>query len=324
MIEEERLIAYPLGRAQEWFDRKAGQIDFNKTYLKGAKGPLREMTSPSVPLLAVAGAFGHPQLSPPALWLVNNLRDRFASVDPRIRRVRRRVGGAEVTARLCHENPAFRKWVNAFLRHADLGILEVEIEVTEFKVEMPYAERGPDGSVVHSVRDEVAEHHSPYFVHSGDEGFTAKFNVSAESHGTRRLFGMLAPLFEVIRDGQLAVVDELSASLHPSLVRQIIRVFHDPELNPNGAQLLFSTHDTSLLSHKIFRRDQIWFTEKTPAGSTDLYSLYDIRGVREDESFENGYMRGRYGAIPFFGQFDFPRLPEGPKEALEEQSQSSP
>lgn len=127
---------------------------------------------------------------------------------------------------------------------------------------------------------------------------------------------MLVPLYEVLRDGQLAIFDELSASLHPSLVREVIRAFHDPTLNPKGAQLIFATHDSSLLSGRLFRRDQVWFTEKDRAGATDLYSLHDLKGVREDEPFDKGYMRGRYGAIPFFGQFDFPRISEEPSEAV--------
>ena len=85
--------------------------------------------------------------------------------------------------------------------------------------------------------------------------------------------------------------------------------------NPKGAQLVFATHDTTLLSGQLFRRDQVWFTEKDASGATDLYSLNDIKGVREDESFEKGYLRGRYGAIPFFGSFDFPPVSEEPAEA---------
>jgi uncharacterized protein len=96
----------------------------------------------------------------------------------------------------------------------------------------------------------------------------------------------------------------------------MIGAFHDPGLNPKGAQLVFATHDASLLSGSLFRRDQVWFTEKDSGGATDLYSLQDIKGIRDDEPFEKGYLRGRYGAIPFFGQFDFPPVSEEPTEAI--------
>ena len=90
MVEEERLIAFPLGRSQTWFDRRGEKFEFNKTYLKGPKEPLRSMTSARLPLLAVAGASGHPQLSPPAVWLVNNLPAiALSTMEPRIRPARR-------------------------------------------------------------------------------------------------------------------------------------------------------------------------------------------------------------------------------------------
>jgi uncharacterized protein len=310
LVEEERLVAYPHGRPQEWVLRKGPEIDFNSTHLRGQKQPLRSMTPLETPVLSVASMFDHAQLSPPARWMANNLCDHFDAQDFGSRFARRRTGGWGITARRCLEDVAFRSWVNGFLAHADLGIQGVEIEVTEEKSRRPVRQVSPDGTVLTSAEDVTHRHHEPYFVHHGDEGMTARFGLPDESQGTRRLFGMLVPLYETLRDGRLALVDELSASLHPTLVRELIRAFHDRQLNPKRAQLVFATHDTSLLSGSFFRRDQVWFTEKNPAGATDLYSLQDIRDVRPDEPFEKGYVRGRYGAIPFFGQFDFPPASE--------------
>ena len=99
-------------------------------------------------------------------------------------------------------------------------------------------------------------------------------------------------------------MDELDARLHPLMTRSIIELFHKPESNPNNAQLIFMTHDTNLLSNKIFRRDQIWFTEKDRCGATTLYSLAEYN-VRNDASFENDYIKGRYGAIPYISNLNF-------------------
>ena len=107
------------------------------------------------------------------------------------------------------------------------------------------------------------------------------------------------------------VIDEFGESMHPSLAREIVRMFQDPRQNPNGSQLVFTTHDTSLLSASLLRRDQVWFTEKDRSGATDLYSLQDFSDSPEGEPLEKGYLRGRYGAIPFFGSFDFPTLLDG-------------
>lgn len=127
-----------------------------------------------------------------------------------------------------------------------------------------------------------------------------------ESAGTNKFFDLLAPIYLVLNKGGILVVDELDAKLHPLMTQAIIQLFNQPELNPNNAQLIFATHDTNLLSGKLFRRDQIYFTEKDQYGATSLYSLVeyqedDGKKVRKDRSFEEDYIHGRYGAIPFIG-----------------------
>ncbi|MBD2755486.1 AAA family ATPase [Spirosoma validum] len=127
-----------------------------------------------------------------------------------------------------------------------------------------------------------------------------------ESAGTNKFFDLLAPIYLILTKGGILIVDELDAKLHPLMTQAIIRLFNNPELNPNNAQLIFATHDTNLLSAKLFRRDQIYFTEKDRYGATSLYSLVEYQEedgtkVRKDRSFEEDYIRGRYGAIPFIG-----------------------
>lgn len=100
------------------------------------------------------------------------------------------------------------------------------------------------------------------------------------------------------------VLDELDARLHPLISLAIVKLFNSSETNPNNAQLIFMTHDTNLLTNKLFRRDQIWFTEKNRYGATDLYSLAEYK-VRNDASFESDYIKGRYGAIPYIKNLNF-------------------
>lgn len=125
-----------------------------------------------------------------------------------------------------------------------------------------------------------------------------------ESQGTQKLFELAGPLFEVLRHGRLLVMDELDAKMHPLISQHIIRLFSNEKTNPHHAQLLFTTHDTNLLSSHLLRRDQIWFTEKDKAESTDLYSLMNIvlpdgTKPRGDGNLERNYIKGRYGAIPY-------------------------
>lgn len=125
-----------------------------------------------------------------------------------------------------------------------------------------------------------------------------------ESEGTNKIIDLSGPIFDTLSLGKLLVIDELDAKLHPLITTHIVNLFNNPKTNPNNAQLLFATHDTNLLSSELFRRDQIWFTEKDEIEQTDLYSLYyfnlpDGTKVRNDGNFEKNYIRGRYGAIPF-------------------------
>lgn len=112
------------------------------------------------------------------------------------------------------------------------------------------------------------------------------------------------PIVDAILNGKILVVDELDAKLHPFLTRNIIGQFMNKSVNFKGAQLIFATHDTNLLNLQYLRRDQIWFTEKDNADSTELYSLVEFRDeagkkVRNDRSIEKDYINGRFGAIPF-------------------------
>ena len=127
------------------------------------------------------------------------------------------------------------------------------------------------------------------------------FNLhSEESDGTEKLFYMTGPLLDVLSKGSILFIDEMEARLHPLITRALIGLFNSKENNPKGAQLVCTTHDTNLLSNKLFRRDQIWFSEKDHFGCSHLYSLAELK-VRNDASFESEYFEGRYGAIPFLG-----------------------
>ena len=273
--------AFPLaGRKQVWFERGVGnKAKLNRTLFRKLQSPVEELAGDSIPIMAVVAAFDYPQLSEPARWLARNLASRggfwdFPSLPPWIV-----FHGAPRTAALYHDSARFRAWVNAFLRHADLGVTHVEVEVSERPSSRSF--RKTNKRAGHTPPEEINEptekYHEPYFVHSGQNGFTARFPIEEESQGTRRLFWLLAPFYEVLEAGEVVLLDEFGTSLHPTLAREIIRVFHSEELNPKGAQLILATHDSSLLSGKLFRRDQVWFTEKSPEGATDLYSLHDIK-----------------------------------------------
>lgn len=132
-----------------------------------------------------------------------------------------------------------------------------------------------------------------------------KFNLfEKESLGTQKIFELAGSLFDSLQKGKVLVVDELDTKMHPLISLYILRLFNGKETNPMGAQLIFATHDTHLLSSSVLRRDQIWFTEKDEQEVTDLYNLMDIvlpdgTKPRSDSNLEKNYISGRYGAIPY-------------------------
>ncbi|MBD2490759.1 ATP/GTP-binding protein [Aulosira sp. FACHB-615] len=123
---------------------------------------------------------------------------------------------------------------------------------------------------------------------------------SQESEGTQKIFFIAGLLINTLKEGKALIFDEFDARLHPLISKAIVTLFNSNETNYHNAQLIFMTHDTNLLTNKLFRRDQIWFTEKNKYGATDLYSLVEFK-IRNDASFESDYIKGRYGAIPYIG-----------------------
>ncbi len=162
-IVEERLVAYPRGRPQEWFHRKGEEFEFNATHLKGPKKTLRSKVRPKVSLLAAAGAGANriEQLSSPYRWLKGNLCDRLA--DPQWG-----PSTTDIAAQRWHELGTLRSWAADFLRHADLGIQQLDFDVTNEESRIPGSQRRSDRSL---------EKPSPYFVHSGEKGLTGRLHL---------------------------------------------------------------------------------------------------------------------------------------------------
>lgn len=287
-VHEEWLNAYPAGgRCQRWFLREPSETSSAKVrfsgHLSGEHKQLLKVTHAQTPFLWVAGQFRHRELSLPWGWLISNFRDNFF-----------RARGT--TAARCHPrgNAPFRIWVASFLRHADLGIESIEVRERSG----PPSERAFPNEL-----DEPVPALDVWLYHRVGPDRLVSLHLSQESEGTRNLFELLAPLDFALREGRLLLADEAIASLHPLLTHRIVECFHDPAVNTKGAQLILVTHDVSLLRNDLFRRDQVWFTEKNPEGETRLYSLHEFKPGAESSIAKN-YLAGRYGAIPVLDPID--------------------
>lgn len=145
-----------------------------------------------------------------------------------------------------------------------------------------------------------------------DTGETHRFDLSDESTGTQRFLAYVVLLVQACASGHLIVCDELDASLHPHLARRVIQMVQASQFNQSGAQLVFTTHDVTLMDQNLLRRDQVWLTEKTGEGCMQLYSLWDFENMpRSSTALAKNYLAGRFGAVPRFG----PELADIPSDA---------
>ena len=166
---------------------------------------------------------------------------------------------------------------------------------------MKILSRQQDGVPLETVRVKLTH---PTFDEEGNAGVAEEFDLSEnESDGSQKLFALAGPIWRALKEGTIMVIDEFDARLHPLMSQAIVKVFNSREANPNHAQLIIATHDTSLLDRRFFRRDQVWFVEKDRRGATQLYSLAEFR-VRNDASYGRDYIRGMYGAVPYVGDLE--------------------
>jgi AAA15 family ATPase/GTPase len=179
--------------------------------------------------------------------------------------------------------------IQELIRFADVGINKLS-HGTEFD--------GPEIFAHHTIYDNNN--------HAVDEYMLIL--SKQESKGTKKLFSLSGPVFSSLKHGKVLVVDEMDSHLHPNLMERLVLMFQDLNINKNGAQLIFASHNTNLLGAKLLRRDQIWITEKNKYGATRLYSVAEFkteRGkARNTEAIETNYIDGKYGGTPFLGELD--------------------
>ena len=190
-------------------------------------------------------------------------------------------------------NPDYLKdFAIDFLQKADFNIEDYQIS----QIDLPGEFLTAIPEFITKTLPDKPKAYQVLFKHKNSDNY---LSIDEESLGTQMIFAFIPFLADSLKNKKVLIIDELDKSLHPFLVQYIVEIFNDAEINKNGSQLIFNTHDTNLLDLNILRRDQIWFTEKnSETGESDLYSLSDF-SVRKQENVEKGYMLGRYGAVPF-------------------------
>lgn len=208
-------------------------------------------------------------------------------------------GNTQDIASFIYQNPEshFSRMIKNLIVSSDTQILGFNVEKNDLRLPESWSD------------DEKKDFKKKYgyeigMIHSTDEGDTAELSFKDESAGTKTLFTAGARALLALETGKFLAYDEMNIALHPKLFRRLVELFHNKETNPNNAQLLITTHDTSLVEENTMRTDQIWFVEKQN-GVSNIYSAIDFEGVSVDQPIESWYRAGRLGAIPNIKPFDF-------------------
>jgi hypothetical protein len=252
--------------------------------LKGSKSLWEGATRPNALFVSMAVQLNSEALRPVFDWFANGLViiNEQAKLSPQssIEMLKHTEG---------------RKHICDFLSAADISIADIEVVTRKVPGQTAHFDLVAGKT---EVRSEEVEEQQLRFSHVTDQG-RAMFDLMDESNGTRNLLFLAGPVLDILRKGLTLIIDELDTSLHTLLVRELVRLFHRTEVNTGGAQLIFTTHDTSLLdAPDLFRRDQVWLVEKDRDQVSALVALSEF-SPRKNEALERGYLMGRYGGVPF-------------------------
>ncbi|HUT56107.1 MAG TPA: ATP-binding protein [bacterium] len=292
-VHHEWLTSSPKGQLRKLFERskeRRGVIKFG-SHWKGGGKRLMAYTRPNALFLSTAAQFNHPQARSVVTWFLHMIDILPEWPWDEL------YGIAGQTSSIVLSSPKDKANVLKFLERADLGIIDF-IPKQRASYHDPLVPRE-----LEEINDLIND--GGYDIKIVHKGKTLKardkrvlLDLKEESAGTKKIYNLAGPLMAILGAKGIMLADELDVRLHPNLARWIIEMFMIKRINNKNAQLIMTSHDASFLDRSLFRRDQIWFTEKDESGASRLYSLWDFK-ARKDENIRGGYLVGRYGAVPF-------------------------
>jgi uncharacterized protein len=309
-ITDEWLYSYPAGRKRLLFERTGQDFEFGR-HLGGENLRLSKAVRPTALYLSTAANGGHESLRSLQRWITHRLR--LARLDEGDRQNRLRW-----IMQLIEDEDA-RRAAEALVRFADFGVNGVELHTEPMPDDLRADLRSFLQSLLARTRDNPDEAADQAlagaekqfrFVHSTsvDEA-GVRLRMNQESSGTIAWLSLAVPAVDTLRKGYVFLVDEIDSSLHPNLTAELISMFKDPEMNRLGAQLIFTSHDTSLLGTlhgKVLAPEEVWLAEKSAEGATELFSVAEF-SVRERDNLERRYLHGRYGGVPIISRTELRR-----------------
>lgn len=289
LVKEEYLYYFPNGRQAKIFVR-TGMTYEEGSKFKGRFNSCKDVLKPNRLMISCAANFTN----------ITEIEDafRFFSEDLVIYTNANQENWMQYSLYQFNSNPEIKNLALSFMRDIGVDIQDIKINIEESAFPQSELPEFLSDEYKNKLRMTPLQKITASVVYPGFE--TDLF--TEESTGIQKLFAFLCPFLDIISKGKILICDELETSLHESLLYTLLKTF----LSLNGkeqSQIIFTTHDTSLLSLDLFRRDQIWFTELNSLNrSTELYSLAEIKSVRKDENYGKGYISGRYGAIPMLNE----------------------
>ncbi|EAH5016227.1 ATP-binding protein [Campylobacter coli] len=297
ILEEWLLVFGESNRAQKWFERIYNEKEEKYNYSFGAKflGSKQlweNSTRDNALFLSVAIQLNNEQLKPVFDFFLKYIRvtctDSWND-------------GQEVTIDILRQD---KQKIISYLKRADLDIEDIVVEETELNKTNLMQENIPQEikQMMQTDLEKGARLKKTDIktIHTNQQGKQILFDMlELESQGTQKFFKLIGPWVEALEQGYTIVVDELNTHLHPLMTKFLVNLFHNEDLSKSNAQLIFTTHDTSILNQDVFRRDQIWFCEKQNK-ATKLYPLSDFKVRKDKTNLENDYLLGRFGALPYF------------------------
>lgn len=259
----------------------------NEGQLPGERESWRAATRNNALFLSTAVQLNSKTLSKPYSWIRNSIN--VIRSDQRITK--------DFTAQMLQDEQYHARVVD-FIQALDLPIEGFRVEEKPFEIPDKSKEFFSEKMLSELVKHVADEKEYRVFAkHQNTDGQTVELSLEEESDGTQAMFGMAGPIIEVLENGETILIDELSNSLHPLALKGLVGLFRDKRQNPKGAQLIFTSHETSIISKNFMHKDQIWFIHRSDAKHTELTPLSDFK-VRELEAFQRAYLGGKFGAIP--------------------------
>ena len=296
LITEEWLYRYEGDNETELFSRDKDKVQVNETEFPEGKGKEDTLNSNRLFLSLIAQLNGT-QSKEIIYWFGRGLFITASQTEQYMPMTSTLLKSKQIPIE--NEKGHYVDIAETFLSNIDMGITELSIEEVSVALPKDVPEElkkilPKDGHTTLKVEST----HNRYNKQGEIRGKEIFSTIRNESEGTQKITELLGVIFITLWAGSLLVIDELDAKLHPLLTRAIVQLFTNPKINPHGAQLVFTTHDTNQLHLDYVRRDEIWFTEKSPVEATKLYSHIEFKDFDPSMDITEQYVNGRYGAIP--------------------------